>query len=111
MPVRSLLPRYIGYFGGRRPEKTVLPEKRPSDKRCLPTDEWRLFCKVRTGSRNITESAGGISRCSSADFDLHLLANYRVFGFLRGRSLLYAFLIAYAFFDLVKLFRFLELSP
>jgi hypothetical protein len=41
---------------------------------------------------------------------LVLLANYRVFGFLRGRSLLYAFLIAYAFFDLVKLYSFLELS-
>jgi hypothetical protein len=41
---------------------------------------------------------------------LTLLANYRVFGFLRGRSLLYAFVIAYAFFDLVKLFRFLELT-
>jgi hypothetical protein len=41
---------------------------------------------------------------------LVLLANYRVFGFLRGRSLLYAFLIAYAFFDLVKLYGFLELT-
>jgi hypothetical protein len=41
---------------------------------------------------------------------LTLLANYQVFGFLRGRSLLYLFLIAYAGLDLVKLFHFLELT-
>ena len=105
------LPRGIGKFGGLHPPKPAIRTNQPSDKRYSLTDEWRLFCKVRRGSLNICENAGGISRCSSADFDLHLLAHYRVFGFLRGRSLLYAFLIAYAFFDLVKLFRFLELSP
>ena len=43
-------------------------------------------------------------------FLLMLLANFRVFGYLRGRTLLYAFLIAYAWLDLVKLFRYLELT-
>ena len=41
---------------------------------------------------------------------LTLLANYQVFGFLRGRSLLYLFLIAYAWLDLYKLFHFLEMT-